>query len=383
MSTLHKPTIQALLDEALTATLVSIYMPTHSAPTPPNISEDRRRYKNLRSRVLDIIKANPDIDLRTSQAIAFQLTELLNDLEFWENRTFGTAIFLTPTNTTTIDLPIDCDEYVAVDDHFHITPLIGLVGDISDFSVLVVSKKHPMLFTGNMYGLRHADVALPVAQTGRRNVHEHIPATMHLPPTGKGQQEYFGNNFPLITHDDVLHFYRDIDRIMLKHLPKQHPLVLAGPEQDTFDFRGISNHPYILQGHIESNNSATTANDLMPFAWKLVQDATVNKRNDTQLDRFSRLSNGKDRASGELAAIQDAAKKGRIDTLLIKLIRTTADTIRDNRTATPKIHFPNDEQMAVIEKVAMQTWRNQGDIILIEDTATVPANTALGAIFRY
>jgi hypothetical protein len=115
-----------------------------------------------------------------------------------------------------------------------------------------------------------------------------------------------------------------------------------------------------------------------------VQEESIRLQRIAELERFSRLANnGKERASSELAAIQSAADSGRIDTLIIKLIRTTADTVRDNKYATPKLHFPVDEQMAVIENLAQQTWRNQGKISLIEATSMVPPHSALGAIFRY
>jgi hypothetical protein len=382
MSKLHKPALQALLNTAKGDALVSIYMPTHSVSTPPNISEDRRRFKNLRNKVLEITNERPDIALKQRQAIERKLDILDKDLEFWEHRTYGVAIFVDQTNITTIDIPVDCDEYVAVDYQFHITPLIGLLDQMVDFAVLVVSKKEPMLFMGDIYGLQSAPVELPISQTGHKSAHQKVETT-HLPPKGKGRQEYYGTNFPLVTQDDLIHFYRTIDTIIQKHIAKDLPLILAGTETDTCEYRSISTHSNILSGHIESANSATTPHRLAPFAWSFVQNATVLKDRQNQLERYDRLANGMDRASGELPAIQDAAEKGRIETLIIKLIRTTTDTIRDNLIATPKIHFPPDEQMAVIEKVALQTWQSNGNVTLIEDTETTPPNSALGAIFRY
>lgn len=386
MSRLHKPTLQALLDTARDAPLVSLYMPTHSISTPPNISEDRRRFKNLRNRIKEIISKRPDITLKNSQAIERLLESLEEDLSFWENRTYGVAIFINPNDVTFIDIPVDCDEYVAVDNRYHVTPLIGLLEHMVDFAVLVVSKKTPMLFTGDIYGLTVADIELPMARQqtrrGKRTQAKQSEA-MLVPSKGKGRQDYFGGNFPLVTQDDVLRFYRAIDRIILKRITDGRPLILAGTENDTWEYRSISAYPTILEGHIESANSATTPRLLEPFAWAIIQKATIQKEHESQLERFSRLANGRERASGELPAIQDAAEKGRIETLIIKLIRTTTDTIRDNLTAAPKIHFLPDEQMAVIEKVAIQTWRNHGSVTLIEDTATIPSNSALGAIFRY
>lgn len=384
MAKLTIPVIQTLLETAHPAPLITIYMPTHSAPTPPNRSEDRRRFKNIKNRVLEIIKAMPEIDLKSAQAVEGRLSELEEDFNFWENRTLSVAIFITLKDTFTVELPIDCDEYVAVDSHFHITPLLGLVNECMEYSVLVISKKRPMLFSGNMYGLKSTDIALPEAQSSRGHEQENHADAVHVPPKGKGRQDYFGTNFPLVSREDVLHYFKAIDQVVQKHIPKSCLLVLAGPEPDVSTYRSISNFPQISKGHIESANSATTPHELSPFAWALVQEESIRLQRMAELERFSRLANnGKERASSELAAIQSAADSGRIDTLIIKLIRTTADTVRDNKYATPKLHFPVDEQMAVIENLAQQTWRNQGKISLIEATSMVPPHSALGAIFRY
>ena len=383
MARLSRPAIQTLLESRHPAPLISIYLPTHSAPTPPNLSEDRRRFKNIKNRVLEIIKATPEIDLKSAQTIEQRLIDLEEDLRFWENRTLSVAIFISLDETLTIDLPIDSDEYVAVDSHFHVTPLLGLVNECMDYSVLVVSKKHPMLFSGDMYGLKSTDVQLPEAHSSRGHAQENHAQSTHVPPKGKGRQDYFGNNFPLVTREDTIHYFKAIDQVVQKNVPSSCVLVLAGPEPDVSTYRSISNIPQISRAHIESANSATTPHDLSPFAWAVVQEENIRLQRQDELERFSRLSNGPGRASSELATIQNAADAGRIDTLIIKLIRTTADTVRDNKQATPKLHFPVDEQMAVIEAVALQTWRNQGKISLIEDTSTVPPNSALGAIFRY
>lgn len=386
MALLKTSTLQKLLDNDLPAPLVSIYMPTHSTPTPPNVTEDRRRFKNLRNKVLEIVKTQPEVSYKSSQAIAARLQAIGDDFDFWEHRTLSVAILLSQECTTTFDLPIDSDEYVAVDSRFHVTPLFGMCNDWTNYFVLVVSKKHPMLFAGDAYGLHDTDAQLPKAHTWRGNRQgKDIPGTEHVLTKRKGRQEYFGNSYLLVTKGDVVHYFKAIDHVLKKSMPmgQTNPVILAGTEEETSLFRSVSSYPNILCGHIESANSSTKPCMLAPFAAAFIHKAIVQKRHQDELERFSRLASSSERASSELATIQDAAEKGRIETLITKLIRTTADTIRDNRIAMPKIHFPTDEQMAVIEQVALLTWRNHGTISLVEDTVTKPPNSALGAIFRY
>lgn len=386
MSKLNKSDLQALLDNIWPAPLITVYMPTHSAPTPPNMTEDRRRFKNLRSRVVQVIKASPEVSYKARQSIERRLQEIEDDLNFWEHRTHGIAIFITQTSTSTFDLPIDCDEYIAVDSYFHTVPLFGFFYDWVDYYVLIVSKKHPMLFSGNTYGLRNIHASLPVAQVGRRHKHEDLPNTVHVISKGKGRQEYFGNSYPLVTKEESLHFYRALDRSVQKNMAKNqsHPLILAGTEEDVCIYRSVSSYAHMLPGHIESANSPTSPHQLTSAATSFVCRAILHKRHQEQQERFMRLAHASSgRASSDLATIRDAAAEGRIETLIVKLVRTTADTVRESLTATPKIHFPPNEQMAAIEYIAMLTWRDHGNIMLINDTATVPPNTIIGAIFRY
>lgn len=385
MAKLTASAVGDLLNKQRQTPLVSLYMPTHNAGTPPNMTEDQLRFKNLRHRTTEIIKASPKVDIRAGRALQNQLRNIADDLDFWENRTYGFAAFISPDDIAVVDLPIDCDEYVSVDSRFHVSPLIGLLGQWLEFYVLVLSQKEMRLFAGDLYGLRPTDIDLPTADTSTRQRQEGLPEKIHTPsPSERGRPEYFGKRFPLTTKEDRLDFFRATDRAVRKYADPKCPLILAGPEQDIEMYRSISQYPHILSDHVASTNSATTPRSLTPAIMQLVSKEIMSKRRRDVVERYHRLAgNAAQRASSELAAIRDAAHKGRVDTLLIKLIRNTTDTVRDNKTNVPKLQFFPAEQMAIADAIALQTWRDHGNVVLLDDTSTAPFNAALAAIMRY
>jgi len=386
MAKLNPSAVEQLLARRSQTPLVTIYMPTHNAGTPPNMSEDEVRFKNLQTRVMGILRASPEVDAQTGRKLANRLRDLADDRGFWESRTYGLAIFISPDDTVTFELPIDCDEYVAVDSRFHAAPIIGLLDQWVAFYVLVLSQKEMRLFAGDMYGLRPTDIEMPAAGTkGNGRKPENKPTKKHVPapPTG-GRPAYFDKGFPLVTKDDRLDFFRTTDQAVRKYADHICPLILAGPESDIEMYRSISQYTNILSGHVPSANSATTPHSLAPSILRLIGKEILSKRRRDATERYGRLAgSAPERASAELPAIQEAASKGRIATLLVKLIRNTADTVRDNKFAVPKLKFFPDEQMAVADHIILQTWRNHGNVVLIDDTSTTPPHPALAAIMRY
>lgn len=387
MATLTSKAITELLLSPPAAPNVTLYMPTHQTHSPPNMTEDQVRFKNLRSRAMDIIHNTPDIDTKSTGAVDTQLEQLQGDLSFWEEQRNGLVVFANPYSITTFQLPLDCDEYVAVDIRFHVSPLLGLLTGMLEYYVLLVSQKEPLLFMGDMYDLRQADTPLPVSGNSGSLTLMEKKTLQRLPPERPDSQPaYFGSPFPVTNNDERLLFFRQIDRAIRETANTKYPLILAGTEADIADFRGISSYPNILSGKLPNATTEADIRRLFPEALSIIRSEIIGKRRQDAIARFEQLlGNGSGLASSELPAVEDAANSGRIESLLIRMIRMTTDNVRSDGATMPKLVFLPDEQMAVADYIAVQTWRNHGDIVPMEDTATVatPTGTVLSAIFRY
>src|SRR6476620_4407709 len=110
MNTVNQQSIERLL-EMEDQPVVSIYLPTHRAPTPPHIQEDKIRLKNdirtAKERLLAM-----GMDEAVAHSISRRLEPLLDRDDFWQQTTEGLAIFAASNVLTYFYLPMECDEYV-------------------------------------------------------------------------------------------------------------------------------------------------------------------------------------------------------------------------------------------------------------------------------
>ena len=386
MAKLTTDAIRSLLLSPPLAPAVTLYMPTHPTHSPPNMYEDEVRYKNLRAWAMEVIHNQPDIDNRTAQAIDEMLGQLQENLEFWESQRQGLAVFVSPKGVTTLELPIDSDPYIAVDVRFHVAPLLALLHQMINYYVLVVSQKEPLLFEGDMYELLPAPtIPLPASgHSGSVTIEEGNRPNRLPPKRSNSRPEYFGGAFPVMNEEERLNFFKNVDRSLREHGDRKRPLILAGTEQDIAGFRRVSEYHNILPGQLTNAITSRDIPKLHRGAIAMIRQEIITKKRRSTVSRYEQLlGDGSGRATADLAAIEDAANKGRIETLLLKTIRITADTIRAGMTQVPKLVFLPEEQMAVADYIAVQTWRNQGEVLSQEDAPQLPPAGVLGAIFRY
>lgn len=387
MTKLTSDLIAELLLNSSSGPAVTIYMPTHPAHSPPNMSEDQLRYKNLHSRAIDIIRNTPEVNNDVLAAIDQHLESIQEDLGFWEEQMRGLAILANPDGITTVQLPIDCDEYLAVDERFHVSPLLGLLYNLDKYYVLLISEKEPLLFSGDMYNLREMNIPMPASgRSGSLTLEENKLAERLAPQRVDSQPTYFGANSPVTNDGERLQFFHLVDRAIRSETKALCPLILAGTEEDIADYRRISDYPNILAGQLPNATTEADIRRIFPEAVAIIRKEIIAPRRQQVLERYEQLlGNGSGLASDDPAAIEDAADKGRIHTLLLRMIRYTSDTLGNGTAEVPKLVFLPDEQMAIADYVAIQTWRNRGTIMPLEDKSDVPTptGTVMSAIFRY
>ena len=102
----------------------SLYLPTHREST--RVQEDRTRFKNLLGRAESLLRADGFGNAETRRVLvpAFQLLE---DRLFWQHQQDGLALFLSPTHSARIQLPLATDPLSAVGRRFYLKPLFRLM----------------------------------------------------------------------------------------------------------------------------------------------------------------------------------------------------------------------------------------------------------------
>lgn len=361
---------------------ISIYMPVHSTHAPPSIHEDQIRFKNLSSQALQTAGAMPEVSSTDIQAVSRQLEQIQGDLPFWEAQRTALAVFASPGQTAAVALPVDSDEYAAADAQFHLAPLLGLLSRLINYRLLVVSQKEPLLFEGDAYELRPAPLALPASgHSGSLQLRQ-----KHLTHLGirhpNAQPEYFGGAFPVVNADERLNFFRVLDRSLQIGKQDIKPLLLAGTEEDIADFRAITTYPQVLAASLPN---AITEQDVQRLAQEGRDAASrglVEPRICDLLARYEqRSSDGSGLASSDPNDIGRAAEEGRIATLILPMLATTAGTTGSDVREHTRLTFAARELMPRLNSLATAIWQAGSTTVL--STLDPHDYPVVRALFRY
>lgn len=361
---------------------VTIYLPMHTTASPPHIAENQIRFKNLIHAAIAKLR-NSSEDKQVAALLNDQIETYMDDLNFWESQTEGLLICAEPQNITLFHLPIDTEEYMAVDTSYHLAPILGLIHDEQPFYVLAVAQHQPKLFAGSMYGLCDTEVPLPVSITDSLRIDEHNQKREQSQSSNShGSFNARGGNRDS-RQEERLRFFRMIDETVCGAVERSTPIVLAGTEQDVAEYTAISKHPNLAHATIQGSFGGAKAHQLFKEAYSIIHEELVKSRRDAALKTYNRIKGTqKDRVVEDPLAIAEAAKQGRIDTLIVALRRTTTDTVRDTLSAVERITFPTKELSTLINKAAGAVATASGKVLNLELEA-IPGNAPVAAVLRY
>lgn len=394
MEKLDKKTLQSLINTEATPA-ITIYAPMHTSVAPPHISENQIRLKNLLQKAADEIRTT-DKHSGLSRQLEAKINEVLSSLTFWEDQTPGLLICATPGNIRMFHLPIDTEEYVAVDTYFHLAPIAGLLHDAHEYYVLVVAQQNPKLYHGDMYQLELVTAKLPTTMRDALNLDEPNRKTENQGTASRpsprsmvsaiGRRGWFngrgGARNPVTA--DRLRFFRLIDQVIHDTISRDSPLILAGVESDIAEYREISHHPHILRGAACINYTGTDeARPLFEETTSIVAKELIEPTHQSAVEEYQRVGGANPgRVARDIKSIDRAASQGRIDKLLAGTIRRTTDTIRDTAGEVLRISFPSPGDSKRLNDIARKVYRSSGTILNLLPSE-MPNGLRLAARLRY
>jgi hypothetical protein len=323
------------------------------------MTEDQIRLKNLVHQAAEQLKKNKANDhQKLAKLLGAWQEETLKDKSFWENQTEGLLLCAKPDSMQLFHLPLDTEEYAAVDTFYHLAPVLSLLQDAKEFYVLALAQQQPMLFRGDMYGLHdgaNGDVGHFNGRGGAKNPAE----------------------------EERMRFFRMIDHAVHEKADRKLPLILAGIESELAEYRSISNYPNLVKDSVHGSFGGIKPHDLYEQVRPIFTRSMVDRQHHDAFERFERLrgENPQLTATDDLTA-SEAAGEGRVDTLFIDMSRFTTDSVRDNMQPTRVLTFPRGEVTKLLQAVARNVWLQGGRIINL-DPERFPLNTHMTAICRY
>ncbi|MBW3569155.1 hypothetical protein KY385_03450 [Candidatus Parcubacteria bacterium] len=365
------------------APAVTIYLPTHKASTPPNMSEDQTRFKNLYKKALEILD-NRDKHNEFNKEFARKCEELLENRAVWEDSSESKLLCARPDTFEYFNLPIDSDEHASVSNHFFLAPVLGLLDEFVVYYVLQISLNKPRLLKGDAYGLEESGIELPESLEIALNIDEmHQKSVQHHSVSGPKGAEFHGHGGGKDTGDpERQRYFRIIDEVVCKKADKKLPLILAGVDSEISEYRSLSRYPKILEKSVEGHYPASETAKLHELSKAVILQEVSDKPHKQVLARLSELRGSPGRVSERTADIKDAAEKGRVGTLLVGMSKKTRDTVRDNLEQVRKIIFPGDIESQSLDYISSLVVSNGGKIINIS-LDEMPGNNFKLSINRY
>lgn len=386
---MQKITHQALTDltKITQGPAVTIYIPLEASASPPHITENQIRFKNLIHKAVEMLKARGD-DSKLPKQLCAKLDEVYNDLEFWKQATRGSLLICaTPGALTIYRLPVDTEEYVAVDDTFYLAPIVALIGDAKEFYLLALAQQNPKVYKGDIYDLEEVQIGLPANLWAGLGIDELSQQSEHQgSATGSSLKTAWYNGRGGL-HDtldnDRLKFFHIIDAKLNHKLDRTLPLILSGTEAEVAEFRALSKYPTILQGTICGNHTETNPAELFESAHHIIMHELIEPDHAVAREEYERLRGANpERVAGDAVSIVAAAEQGRIDKLLAIMSRQTTDTVQDKVTAVLRISFPDGDASILLNNLAVKVWQMSGRVInLIPEE--MPGNGPMVARLRY
>jgi hypothetical protein len=386
MQKLTRDAVDELLAMVEDSPKVTIYIPLEVSAAPPHITENQIRFKNLIHKATEELKSSNDTS-GLSEQLCNLLDTHIDDLEFWKAAGKALLICAAPSQIKMYDLPVNSEEYVSVDTSFHLAPILALVGDAKDFYVLALAQQRPRIYKGDMYGLSEMENILPASMREALGIDEPNQQSENQGSASGSSMNTGGFNGRGGARDpqnmDRLRFFHLIDKILHDKLDRELPLILAGIDSETAEFREMSKYPNILHATIAGNQTESQTRDLFEKAYSIVLQELIQPEHAAALEEYERLAGANpDRVARDTESIISAAEQGRVDKLLAQLLRHTADTVQDSTTPEFRISFPEAAHSKTLNNLATRVWQMSGKVFSLLPQE-MPGGNLMVARLRY
>ena len=367
---------------------VSIYMSTHR--TGPETQQDPIRLKNLLKEAENQLSSR-GVSTRDVQEILEPASNLLQDLDFWQHQSDGLAIFLSTNGVRRYRLPLNFEEFVAVEDHFYVKPLMPLFTGDGQFYILALSKNDIRLMNGTHYNVSEVDIGQLVG-----NLDEAIPSDNHQVniqhhTSGSTGSASGGQSATFHGHgggdgsdkDDLLRYFHLVDDALTEFLQGDEvPLVLAGVEYLLPIYKEANTYLNLVDSVITGNPDLLSVEELHKGAWEIL-GPVFQEAQDGAIAHYKQLAGqASEQVADTLEKIIPAAMNGRVEVLFVSAGMQQWGVFKP---ATNKIELHDQKESGdehLVDLAVVQTYLKGGTVYVVEPEK-VPSGTHAAAVLRY
>ncbi|MFT5326717.1 MAG: hypothetical protein ACI8P0_004599 [Planctomycetaceae bacterium] len=365
------------------AECVSIYLSTHRAA--PDSHENPIRFSNLLGQAEHQLR---DAGLKAAavKSLLKPAAELKGDTQFWTHQRDGLAVFVADGFFRTFRLPRSFKEKAAVDDHFHVAPLLPLLQNNGRYHVLAVSQNSCRLFSGDRDNFEELEVeALPddlkSALGWSRERQLNLHSMQHRPQSRGGDDTamYHGHEEDT-THTDLAAYFRKVDAALKKALNGDDaPVVFAGVEASFPAYCDVTDLKQLVETPLTGNPDDLPLKKLHQKSWAIVEPLFQASQQETLEDFGGREAHGT--ATDNLPTILTAARDGLVETLLITVGTPQWGTFCDKSRSTIQNNTQQDGDIDLIDLATLRTLNSGGEVLVFEPDR-LPNGIKVGALLR-
>lgn len=312
--------------------------------------------------------------------------DLLEDDLFWQDQGATLCLFTSMRGLRRWRLRAEIPPQFYTDHCFHVRPLMPCLDDDRVFFLLAVSQNEVRFWRGKGHAMEQ--IPVPAVDKGlAKTLHFDRPepaSQAHSSQPGvKGKEgaAFHGQGGAADARkDEILQFFRDVDRAVAAHLHSQTaPLYFAGVSYLFPIYQKANRYRNLVDRPIEGNPELLSADDLRAMIAADMRNQSKPSR--ASLDRFFEQA-GSGKTSVNLAEIALAAARGQVDTLFV-----VADAHRWGRVdpSNGHVEFLADQTRDacdVYEHAVGNILTHHGQVFVL-DPPEMPDNELIGAIYRY
>ena len=360
--------------------LVSIYLPT--SRQPGELDKNRIRLKNA--------VAEAKSRLESVGADEQQVDTILQPLQDHSGDGLpvhsgnGTAVLLDGGESRIVPLPTRPGELVVIADRYHLKPFFEASAHESAYLLLALSRNDVSLFRGDGIELEEVELAPDVPRSLSHALgHELSDSQLqhHAGDAGSKAAIFHGHGSGKDDTDaETRQFLQEVDAALRKSHFDGSPLILAGVEDLTSEYRRISDYGAILGEALTGNVEDLGASELHAKAWPIFQRDRRRRRTDA-LANIASGDVGRPVSRG-LEEIVTAAADGRVAQLFVASDRERWGTIS---TGSRQVTAHNERQQGdtdLLDRAAQAGLLTGADVVALPAADLPEGNDAI-AVLRY
>jgi len=373
---------------------ISIYIPTHRKGGEVNEGYDKILFKNQVQK-LRLQFGQSQIRSNEIDSLLHPLEELVNDQKFWLHQAEGLAVFRSPEVFEYFHSPVPFEEQCVTNTLFSLRPLLLFTQPLKEYHILRITQKGCSLFAADPYSIRQIDTE-GVFPEGLDQVTRYYDLELESQgqrqtPTGRGDGEstvYRGDGGDNKVKDHLLGDYFRLIDAGIKELLGQDkkPIVLACVEYYHPIYQGINTYPFLWKTGLNGSFEVTDMQNMHRMANELMGDY-FKEMQDKRISQYQNSSGNEEMISHDLRQILESAVTGRIDALFVRN-NAQAWGHFDENNLTATIHDqPKEGDESLIDKAALLTLRNGGEVYLLDDVNLLPVpdddRAGIAALYRF